>query len=102
MKPETLIREYLHADSLDERRILSICAANMVWALEHAAEQFPTKEFLDEFMEPFIQYEKHKLQRIKLQHITQTIAKGEEQEHAEAETYWAGKCIETLKRRLTS
>jgi hypothetical protein len=93
----TLKQEYLLAETLEERRIISIRAANLSWARKHKAGRFPTKEFLDEFLEPFFQYEKHKLQRMKLQHITQKIAKEEELQHAEAEVYWSKKCIEKLE-----
>lgn len=92
-----LKQEYLLADSLEERRIISIRAANISWAKKSRTGRFPTKEFLDEFLEPFFQYEKHKLQRIKLQHITQKIAKEEELQHVEAEIYWSKKCIEKLE-----
>jgi hypothetical protein len=94
---KTLKQEYLLADTLEERRIISIRAANISWARKHKTGRFPTKEFLDEFLEPFFQYEKHKLQRIKLQHITQKIAKEEELMHAEAEIYWSKKCVEKLE-----
>lgn len=94
---KTLKQEYLLSDSLDDRRIISIRAANAAWARKRRTGRFPTKEFLDEFLEPFIQYEKHRLQADKLHHITQKISKEEELVHAEAMVYWSKKCIEKLE-----
>lgn len=96
---KTLKQEYLHAETLEERRIISIRAANLAWAQKHKAGRFPTKQFLDDFLEPFIQYEKHKLQIDKVHHITQKISKDDERMHAEAMVFWANKCIEKLEDR---
>lgn len=90
----SLKKQYLHAETLDERRVLAILAANVVWGMKRRASRFPTKEFLDEFLEPFVQYEKHKLQSEKLHHITQKIAKEEEVQHEEAAVYWSKKAVE--------
>lgn len=92
---KTLKQEYLLADTLEERRIIAIRAANISWARKHKG--FPTKEFLEEFLEASFQYEKHKLQRMKLQHITQKIAKEEELMHVEAEKYWGDKFVALLE-----
>jgi hypothetical protein len=98
-KWESIKQEYLFADTFEERRIIAICAALIAWTMKGERARFPTRKFLNDFLEASFQYEKHKLQRIKLQHITQKIAKEEELQHAEAEVYWSKEFIKQLEKQ---
>lgn len=96
MKHLSLKQEYLLAETPEKRLIIGMRGANVAWMRKRSAGRFPTQEFYEEFLDSFIQEEKHKLQIAKLHHITQHISKKEEREHVEAALYWSKKCVEKL------
>ena len=95
----SLRQEYLLAESIDKRRIIAILGANVAWAHKHKGGRFPTPQFYEEFLEPFIRYEERRLKLDEIHHIKQHISKSRERELAEAVSYWAKKCVERLAEK---
>lgn len=94
--PVTLKQEYLAAESPEKRLIIGMRGANAAWEKIESNERFPTLKFYEEFLDSFLQEEKHKLQLQKVHHIAQRISRKEEREHAEAATFWSKKCVDKL------
>jgi len=92
----TLKREYLLAETLEDRRMIAILGANAAWVRKGKPGRFPTAAFYKDFLEPFIHYEERKLKLEEIHHVKQHISKSRERELAEAVSYWAKKCVERL------
>lgn len=90
-----LKQEFLLAETMGERLNIAIRGANAAWALQ-GNKEFPTKEFYDDFLEPFIELATHTLQMDEGHFIVESFSKKREKEHIEARAYWNRKCIQKL------
>jgi len=98
-KWESIKQEYLFAETFEERRTLAICAANIAWAMSKGKGRFPTKKFLNEFLEASFQYEKKNFQLDELHHIKQHVEKNREIELDQAKVHWSKQFIKQLEKQ---
>lgn len=95
---ESLKHEYLFAATFAERRTLAICAANIAWALTKDIGRFPTREFINEFLNASFQYEKNNFQLDELHHIRQHVEQTRELELDQAKAHWSKRFIQDLEK----
>jgi hypothetical protein len=98
-KWESIKQEYLFAETFEERRTLAFCAVNIAWAMSKGKGRFPTREFINEFLEASFQYEKKHFQLGELHHIKQHVEKNREVELAQGEMYWSKEFIKQLEKQ---
>lgn len=95
---ESIIQEYLMAETFEKRRVIAIRAANIAWVLAKKSGRFPTDEFYDEFLEAAFQNEKNNFQLDELHHIKQHVERGRELELDQAKEHWGRKFIDRLRK----
>jgi hypothetical protein len=98
-KWESIKQEYLFAETFEERRVIAICAALIAWAMKGERGRFPTRKFLNDFLEASFQYEKKNFQLDELHHIKQHVEKNREVELDQAMKHWSKEFIKQLEKQ---
>jgi len=98
-KWESIKQEYLFAETFEERRAIAIEAANIAWAMSGERARFPTRAFLNDFLEASFQYEKKNFQLDELHHIKQHVEKNREVELDQAMRHWSKEFIKQLEKQ---